>query len=168
MSAVGKFSVQEKMTSETSSLIDEDKLWEIRAFVYQHFAETTQPPLVEETASRFDLTHEQAASAYKELHQRHGFFLEPGTHNILMANPFSAVETAFKVYAGYKTYFANCAWDSLGIPAALHADAEIQAACAQSGETIRLTVSRQQVQDSDALVHFLIPFKNWYNDLTFT
>jgi hypothetical protein len=156
------------MTSKANSFIDKDKLWEIRAFVYQHFAETARPALVDETASRFDLTHEQAASAYKELHQRHAFFLEPGTHNIRMANPFSAVETDFKVYAGGKTYFANCAWDSLGIPAALHAGAEIQAACAQSGEIIRLTVSRQQVQASGALVHFLIPFKNWYNDLTFT
>jgi len=156
------------MTSKANSFIDEDKLWEIRAFVYQHFAETARPPLVDETASRFALTHGQAALAYEVLHQRHAFFLEPGTHNVLMANPFSAVETDFKVHSNDKTYFANCAWDSLGIPAALHADAEIQAACAQSGKTIRLMVSRQQVQDSDALVHFLIPFKNWYNDLTFT
>lgn len=148
--------------------MDEDKLWEIRAFVYHHFAETTQPPLVDETAARFTLTHEQAVSAYEELHQRHAFFLQSGTHDILMANPFSAVETPFKVYANDKTYFANCAWDSLGIPAALHVDADIEAACAQSSEPVHLTVSRQQVQNSDALVHFLIPFRNWYDDLTFT
>lgn len=149
-------------------IMDKDQLWAIRAFVYLHFAETTQPPLVEETASRFSLTHEQAVSAYEELHQRHSFLLQPGTHNILMANPFSAVETPFKVHANDKTYFANCAWDSLGIPAALHADAEIEAACAQSGERIHLSVTSGQVQESDALVHFLVPFRNWYNDLTFT
>lgn len=149
-------------------VMDESQFWDIRAFVYQHFAETTRPPRVGEIASRFNLTHEQAVSAYQELHQRHAFFLQPGTHDILMANPFSAVETSFKVHASNKTYFANCAWDSLGIPAALHADAEIEAACAQSGETIRLSVTSQQVQSSDVLVHFLIPFKNWYNDLTHT
>lgn len=148
--------------------MDEDPLWDIRAFVYRHFAETTQPALVDETAARFGLTHEQAVSAYEQLHQRHAFFLRPGTHNILMANPFSAVETLFKVHADDKTYFANCAWDSLGIPAALHADAQIEAACAQSRETIHLSVTSRQVQGSDALVHFLIPFKNWYKDLTFT
>jgi hypothetical protein len=156
------------MTSERNTLIEEDKLWEIRAFVYGHFAETTQPPLVDDTASRFALTHEQAASAYEELHRRHAFFLQPATHDILMANPFSSVETPFKVHANDKTYFANCAWDSLGIPAALHADAHIEATCAQSEEKLHLTVSNQQVQYSDVLVHFLIPFKNWYNDLTFT
>lgn len=148
--------------------MEENILWDIRSFVYQHFAETTRPPRVEETASRFALTHEQAASVYEALHQRHAFFLQPGTHDILMANPFSGVETPFKVHADHKTYFANCAWDSLGIPAALHVDAEIEARCSQSGENIHLTVRGGEVQYEAALVHFLVPFRNWYDDLPFT
>src|SRR5215208_7953042 len=148
--------------------MDENQLWDIRAFVYGHFAQTTYSPSVGETATHFGLTHEQAASAYEELHQRHAFFLKPETYNILMANPFSGVETPFKVHANDKTYFANCAWDSFGIPATLQVEAEVEAACAQTGEPIRLRVTGQQVQDSDALVHFLLPFRDWYNDLTFT
>lgn len=148
--------------------MDESQLWDIRAFVYRYFAETTRPPQIEETAAHFDLTHEEAASAYQELHGRHALFLKPGTQDILMANPFSGVETPFKVCANDKTYFANCAWDSLGIPAALCVDAEIKAACAQSGASIRLSVINRQVQKSDALVHFLLPFRDWYNDLIFT
>jgi hypothetical protein len=85
-----------------------------------------------------------------------------------MANPFSGVETPFTVRAKGKTYFANCAWDSLGIPAALHLDAEIEAFCAQSGELLHLRVSGGEVRGSEALVHFLIPFRDWYNDLTST
>jgi len=146
----------------------EDTLWNVRAFVYHHLAETTRPPSVEEAAARFALSTEEAGSVYEELHRRHAFFLQPGTHNILMANPFSGVETAFRVHANGRTYFANCAWDSLGIPAALHADAEVEAVCSQSGEPIHLAVANQQVRDSDALVHFLLPFREWYNDLVFT
>lgn len=148
--------------------MDEDKLWEIRAFVYGHFAETTRPPNVDETAHYFALSHEEAVSAYEDLHQRHTLFLKPDTYEILMANPFSGTETPFKVHANGRTYFANCAWDSLGIPAALHADAEIEASCAQSGESIHLSVSGGKVQGSAALVHFLIPFRDWYNDLAST
>lgn len=148
--------------------MDENKLWEIRAFVYQHFAGTTRPPLVDDVASHFALTREEAESAYRELHQRHALYLKPGTHEILMANPFSSVETPFKVHANGKTYFANCAWDSLGIPAALHTDAEIEATCAQSEEPIRLKVTDHQVQGSDVIVHFLIPFREWYDDLVST
>jgi hypothetical protein len=78
------------------------------------------------------------------------------------------VATSFNVRANGKTYFANCAWDSLGIPAALHTDAEIEAVCAQTGEPIYLRVSGGEVDSSDALAHFLVPFRDWYDDLTFT
>ncbi|HUF00152.1 MAG TPA: organomercurial lyase [Anaerolineales bacterium] len=148
--------------------MDEDKLWEIRAFIYQHFAETTHPPRVEEVASHFALTHEAVVSTYQELHQRHALFLKPDTYEILMANPFSGVETPFKVHTNGRSYSANCAWDTFGIPAALHVDAEIEATCAQSAEPIRLSVTNQQVQHEEVLVHFLIPFRQWYNDLAFT
>ena len=148
--------------------MNDDLLWEIRAFVYRHFEATTRPPGVEEMAAHFALTTDEAASAYEELHRRHALFLKPGSHDILMANPFSGVETTFKVRARGKTYFANCSWDSLGIPAALHADADVEALCAQSGALIRLTVSDGQVQGSNALVHFVVPFRKWYDDLSFT
>ena len=143
-------------------------LWEIRAFVYNHFKETIRPPSVDEIAARFDLSTDESVSACEELNQRHAFFLKPGTHEILMANPFSATETPFKVHANGRTYFANCAWDSLGIPAALHSDAEIEATCSQSGHPIRLSIVDGQVSSSDVLVHFLVPFHEWYNDLVFT
>lgn len=156
--------------------MDEHQLWDIRAFIYRHFAETTHPPSVQETASQFGLTHEEAASAYEALAQRHALLLSPGTQNILMAWPFSGVETPFIVHTNDKTYFANCAWDSFGIPAALHVDAEIEAEDAHTGEKLNFTVRDQQaraersqrVHGDDALVHFLVPFKNWYDDLTFT
>jgi hypothetical protein len=148
--------------------MDEAPLWEMRLFVYQHFAETRRAPRIEEAASHFGLSHDEASATYEELHRRHAFYLKPGTHEILMANPFSGVETAFRVHANGKTYFANCAWDSLGIPAALHTDARVEAACAQSGEAIEVRVTNQQVQLSGALVHFLVPFRDWYDDLSFT
>jgi hypothetical protein len=85
-----------------------------------------------------------------------------------MAWPFSGVQTDYKVHSLGKTYFANCAWDSLGIPVLLQADAEIESECAQSGEKISLAVRGGEVQDESTLVHFLVPFKDWYNDVTFT
>jgi DNA-binding transcriptional MocR family regulator len=148
--------------------MDDNKPWVIRLFVYRHFAETTRPPSVEEAAAHFEISREEAISAYEELHTRHALYLKPGSHEVLMANPFSGVETPFKVHAHAKTYFANCAWDSLGIPAALHADAKIEAICAQSGVPVHVHVTGNQVQDSEVLVHFLFPFREWYEDLVAT
>lgn len=148
--------------------MNENLIWEIRAYVYHHLAETTRPPLVEVAASHFGLPPEEAVFAYEELQRRHAILLQQGTHKIQMAWPFSGVETPFKVHANDKTYFANCAWDSLGIPAALHTDAEINAVCAQSGDAIKINVTNHSASGSDALVHFLVPFQSWYDDLSFT
>jgi hypothetical protein len=100
-------------------------------FVY-HFADTTLPPSVDVTATHFNISTDEAGEYYKELHNHHAFFLEPETLTVRMANPFSGIPTDFKVHADGKTYYANCAWDMLGIPAALHADAVIEAVCTES------------------------------------
>jgi hypothetical protein len=152
---------------------DEDTLWQIRHFVYSHFADTTLPPNVDDTSAHFNITTEEAGEFYKELHNRHALFLEPNTLAIRMANPFSGIPTDFQVRANGKTYFANCAWDMLGIPAALHTDAVIDAVCTESNESMQLEIKNGELNQSpntnhQLLVHFPLPFARWYDDLVFT
>lgn len=55
-----------------TDLLDENTVWNIRAFIYhQHFAETTHLRVVDEVASCLALHHGEVASAYEALHQRH-------------------------------------------------------------------------------------------------
>lgn len=143
-------------------------LWQVRHFVYNHFADTTLPPSVDQTARQFSISNEEASELYRELHNRHAFFLEPETLTIRMANPFSGIQTDFKVHANGKTYYANCAWDMLGIPAALHTDAVIETVCTESNETVQLEITDGQITNYDLLIHFPLPFARWYDDLTFT
>ncbi len=143
-------------------------LWKIRHFVYQHFAETTHPPSVAVTAAYFNISTEEAGEYYKELHNRYAFFLDVETLTIRMANPFSGIPTDFKVHANGKTYYANCAWDMLGIPAALHSDAVIEAVCTESNEWVKLELKDGEITNNQLLVHFPLPFARWYDDLTFT
>ena len=143
-------------------------IWQVRVFVYNCFADTTRPPNMEETARHFNISIEEAGELYKELHNRHAFFLEPGTLTIRMANPFSGIPTDFKVHANGKTYYANCAWDMLGIPAALHSEAVIDAVCTENNETIQLEVNNGEITNYDLLIHFPLPFARWYDDLVFT
>ncbi|MEZ4592210.1 MAG: organomercurial lyase [Chloroflexota bacterium] len=92
----------------------------VRTFVYQQFGQTARPPTVMETAVHFHLPPHEIEKSYQRLHDNHFFFLEPGTLDVRMANPFSALPTQFRVQVGPMAYWANCAWDMLGIPAALH------------------------------------------------
>lgn len=143
-------------------------LWQVRHFVYKHFADTTHPPSVEETATHFNISVEEASELYNELNNRHAFFLEPETLTIRMAWPFSAIPTNFKVHANGKTYYANCAWDMLGIPVVLQSDALLEAVCTESNDLIRLEVNNGQISNNELLIHFPLPFARWYDDLVFT
>jgi hypothetical protein len=85
-----------------------------------------------------------------------------------MAWPFSAVPTDFKVHANGKTYYANCAWDMLGIPVVLQSDATTDAICTESNDAVQLEIKNGQVTNRDLLIHFPISFSHWYDDLVFT
>ena len=153
--------------------MDEDLVWQARHFVYSHIAETTRPPRVDEAAAHFGISIGEATELYQELHNRHALFLDLDEMAIRMANPFSGIPTDFKVQANGKTYFANCAWDMLGIPAALHCDAVIEAICTESNDTVRLEIkdgkfTNSQSTNHQLLVHFPLPFTQWYDDLVFT
>lgn len=152
---------------------EDNLLWQIRYFVYSHIAETTRPPRVDEAAAHLGISIEEATEFYKELHNRHAVFLDLDKMAIRMANPFSGIPTDFKVLANDKTYFANCAWDMFGIPAALHCDALIDAVCTGSNDTVRIEIkdgqiTNHQFTNSQLLIHFPLPFARWYDDLVFT
>lgn len=140
----------------------------VRTFVYQQFMQTARPPSVAETAVQFNLSEAEARNCYQRLHERHFFFLEPGTPDIRMANPFSALPTKFRVQVGPVAYWANCAWDMLGIPAMLHQDAVIEATYEDGGETAVIIVKNGQVQHSGGVIHFPLPVRQWYDDLILT
>lgn len=150
------------------------RLWDARYFVYAFWVEHTHPPSVQDTARGLGLEMDEARALYEELNARHALMLMPGTDVIRMANPFSGVPTGFRVtitgtsaHAG-KKYYANCAWDSFGIPAALHADATIDAFCSNTQEPLRLHLHDGKITGDAAVVYIRMPFANWYDDLVFT
>ena len=146
----------------------EELIWAARSFVYAHFVATGHPPPIEQTAQHLAISSDAAATLYRALEARHALLLEPGTAQIRMANPFSALPTSFEVTAHDQTYWANCAWDAFGIPAALHADADIQARCAFSGTPLHIRVRGATFSGDHGLVHFPLPCHRWYDDLVFT
>ena len=58
----------------------------------------------------------------------------------------------------------------LGIPAALHTDAVIEAVCTESNEAevVQLEIKDGQITNNQLLIHFPLPFARWYDDLIFT
>ena len=140
----------------------------IRYQIYLFLAEHCRMPSFQELASLLHLRVEAVSHSFHELHRAHLIFLEPGSDAVRMAFPFSGVPTKFKVRSGVKEWWANCAWDSLGIPAALHVDAEIEAAYPDHPAPIKLVVKNGKVDGKNHLVYFPLPCRQWYDDLVFT
>jgi hypothetical protein len=79
------------------------------------------------------------------------------------------VETSYRVEADGRSWFANCAWDALGILGALHGDGRIESACPDCGETLELEVRDEElVRGRELLVHFVVPARRWWDDIVFT
>ena len=142
--------------------------WDIRLFIYQVFADRGSPPSVSEAAGWSGTSIEDASRAFHRLHRGHALFLEPGTDDVRMANPLSAIPTSYRVEVGDRTLYANCAWDSVGIPAMLHLDASINVRF-DGEEPIGYSI-RDGALDADPrlVVHFPVRFSHWYDDLIHT
>jgi len=107
--------------------------------------------------------------AYASLHRKRLLVPEPGDPSrIRMAPPFSGVPTSFRVRIGAREYYANCAWDALGIPAALHRDAVVDAEDGSSTEPMRLVVHAAGPAPEPCVIHFAVPAAQWWEDIVHT
>ena len=81
---------------------------------------------------------------------------------VRMAHPFAAHTEGARVDAGDRTWWGNCAWDGLGIVAALGlADATVTA----QGTTLEVRAGEVR---GDAVFHVLLPAAQWWDDIGFT
>lgn len=141
---------------------------EVKLAVYGHFATTGQRPSPREIGTRVGAPVEDVRDAYGRLRSQRVLVLEEDGESIRMAPPFSGVPTQHVVKIEDRTYFANCAWDSLGIPAALHDRAAVASTCGQSGLPLLLPVPPSGPVASDWLFHCAVPASHWWDDIVFT
>jgi hypothetical protein len=90
------------------------------------------------------------------------------TGKVRMANPFSGVPTAYRVQAGGRWWYGNCAWDAFGICAALHEDGRIETSCPDCGQAVQIAVRDQRPDDLSLLFHCLVPAARWWDEIVFT
>jgi hypothetical protein len=141
----------------------------VKMHIYETIAQTARPPASTEAAGALHATIEEIEAAFDRLYKKRLLVPEPGDPSrIRMAPPFSGIETSFRVRARDKVYYANCAWDALGIPAALHADAVIEAADGQTDEPMSLTVKNGKPLPQTCAIHFAVPAARWWQDIVYT
>jgi hypothetical protein len=141
----------------------------VKLEIYETLARTARAPTTFDVAHALGAPLADAEAAFRRLHAKRLLVPEPGDPSrIRMAPPFSGVETAFRVRIGERTYFANCAWDALGIPAALHRDAQVDASDGLTGEPVALEVREEGPAPRPCVIHFAVPAARWWEDIVYT
>jgi hypothetical protein len=146
----------------------DDVDWLVRAEAYRHFARTGQGPANVELARALDISSTEVEEALRRLEDGRHLALFPDRREVWMAHPFSAVPTNFPVDTANGRYWANCAWDALGIPAILAADGWTETRCAASGEPIGYGVRDGRLEGGPGVIHTVVPPRDAWDDIGFT
>ena len=140
----------------------------IKLAIYRHFAKTGRGPAARDLAASLGEDADSVLASYRRLRQQRVLVLEEDGSSIRMAPPFSGVPTQHRVESGGVEYFANCAWDALGVPAALQRAGVVRSRCEQSLEPLVLQVGVDGPDASDWVFHCLVPAARWWEDIVFT
>ena len=141
---------------------------DLRNETYRLFVALGRAPSAEEVGDATGADAIDVRDGWRRLHDAHALVLDAAGREILMANPFSAVPTAFRVSAAGRWWYANCAWDAFGICAALDADGRIASSCPDCGKPIRIAVDGGEPHDESLVFHCLVPARRWWDDIGFT
>jgi hypothetical protein len=139
----------------------------VRSLVYDRFMSTGRSPSVADVASALGAPTGDVQGALVKLAGLRQLVLQ-SNGELLMANPFSAVPTSYVVQAGERTYWGNCIWDAMGIPAILNLDAVISTACPDCGDAMQLTVESGRLTPAEGIVHFAVPARKWWEDIVYS
>ena len=141
----------------------------IRRFIYDHVVEHGTAPAPDLIARQLSLPLAEVKQALLRLTEGHAVMVaQPQSCDLWRVAPFSAVPTAFEVRAGEKRWWANCIWDGLGILAALDRDGEVTTSCPCCNQAMSMSVKGGALEPAEGAIHFLLPVRDWYQDIVFT
>lgn len=143
----------------------------VRLRIFERFAETAQAPVVEELMGELALSRDEVTEVLRELEAARHIALVPGSARILMAFPFSAVTTPFRVTARGREYFANCAWDAVAFHTMLQEEIRIDSFCHHCGTPIVVELRDGQasrVEPAETLIYLALPPTQWWANIVTT
>ena len=141
---------------------------DVRVHLYDGFVATDRPPTVGETAAALDRAEGEIEAAYRRLEQARVIVLAPGTLNVWMANPLSAVPTPFRVETERGSFWGNCIWDAFGVVAMLGRHGRVSTSCPDCGDGITMAVRDGALGQTEGVAHFVVPAARWWENVGFT
>ena len=141
--------------------------WRLRGHLYRRTRKTGTVPTRAELCTRLRATDSRISDAMRFLADSRVLVLDEHGE-VLMAHPFSAIPTPYRVETPVGEFWANCAWDAIAIPLLLGTDGRTPTACPQSGADFDLTVTQGRAGPRGAVIRFAVPVSAFWDDIGFT
>ncbi len=130
----------------------------------RHVIETGHAPTLQKLADLAGVSEEKTAGLLKTLEQMHGVILVPDSVRVWSLHPFALNPTTFWVSTPTGGWWANCAWCSMGIWAALKQDVRISTTDGGEGSHLEFSIERGQTSRPGLLMHFPYPPEQWWDN----
>ena len=139
----------------------------VRLAIYHQFVNTRRAPTIAEIAARMSLPGPETKAAFQRLAEAHIVVLQRESGEILMANPLSAVPTAFPVETSKGEFWGNCIWDAMGAIAMLGGSGRVKTSCGCCSEAMTVEVRNGSLIPVPGIIHFAVPAAHWWDDIVF-
>jgi len=130
----------------------------------RHVIDQGHAPSLQKLSDLARTTEQKTADLLRRLEQIHGVILVPNSLRAWSLHPFALHPTAFWVSTATGGWWANCAWCSLGIGAALQQDVNIRTSDGGEAESLDFAIERGKTARTDLLMHFPYPPERWWDN----
>lgn len=152
-------------------MTDEQTVARVRLFIFEQLLGDARAPVVEELMTEFSLPREAVTAILDELAAARHIALVPGSARILMAFPFSAIATPFRVTTRGQDYFANCAWDAVAFHAMLGDEVRVDSFCHHCATPIRIELRdgrATRVEPAETVIYLALRPTQWWENIVTT
>lgn len=140
----------------------------LRIFIYDRILTRGIPPTVVEIAEHFAIDRDDAGRMLAELNIGKTVLVHPATGEIWMAGPFAAASTPYRVLGSQTSWWANCAWDMMGVAFLANEPVRVETSCTDCRAPMTIDVDPRRISRDAGVVHFLLPARRWYDDIGYT
>ena len=151
-------------------MTDADFDREVRIAIARSIKTRGTVPTIAAVAAELGKDIETVDASFARMIEGHVFIARKDSHEIFTYNPFCAEPTDFFVTAAGRVWFGICAWDALGIPAALGEAGGVETQCPDCDESLVVEVDADGGTELQTwtVMQVGVPARDFWKDIYFT
>lgn len=143
---------------------------EVRIAIARSIRTRGKIPTIAAVAADMHMAVADADASFARMIEGHVFIPRKDSHEIYAYDPFCVGPTDFFVTAAGRVWFGICAWDALGIPAALGEAGVIETHCPDCDEPVVVALDANGATELQTwtVMQVGVPARDFWKDIYFT